>query len=138
MQIRLTPVQKVRKTLNLDELFFDENITFIHNYLALRRFDQIKTQKLEEFPVLMNQEFIFGGNSIFYLVTSPFDDKNVSGSNNKEILQLVKSRVNSFLTNPNDINFRLLFMDNFVNYSKEIGFENTIDLILPCINKIVI
>jgi hypothetical protein len=28
-------------------------------------------------------------------------------------------------------------MDNFVNYSKEIGFENTIDLILPCINRIV-
>lgn len=134
----MTPALKVRLTNKPDELFFDENITFIHNYLALRRFDQIKNQKLEEFPVLMNQEFIFGGNLSIYLVTSPFDEKNVSGSNNKEILQLVKSRVNSFLTNPNDINFRLLFMDNFVNYSKEIGFENTIDLILPCINKIVL
>lgn len=47
---------------NVDELSFDENITFIHNYLSLRKFDEMKP-KTEEFPVLINHEFFFGGKN---------------------------------------------------------------------------
>lgn len=57
--------------------------------------------------------------------------------NNKEILQLVKSRAQSYV-NDDDINMKSLFLDNISTYAKEIGFENTIDLLLPLINKIVI
>ena len=67
-QIQSIQELKVLIIFNQDELYFDENITFIHNYLPLRRFYQIKNPKHEEFPVLMNQEFIFG--SIKYLNTS--------------------------------------------------------------------
>ena len=65
LQIQSILELRVINKLIKDELYFDENITFIHNYLALRKFDQIKNLKLEEFPVLMNQEFIFGGINIF-------------------------------------------------------------------------
>jgi hypothetical protein len=56
--------------------------------------------------------------------------------NNKEILQIVKARVNTYL-NEDDINFKSLFLDNLPNYAKEVGFENTVDLLLPLIEKIV-
>lgn len=56
--------------------------------------------------------------------------------NNKEILQLVKARAASYV-NDDDINMKALFLDNLANYSREIGFENTIDVLLPLINKIV-
>jgi serine/threonine-protein phosphatase 4 regulatory subunit 1 len=55
--------------------------------------------------------------------------------NNKEILSLVKTRVQSYL-NEGDVNFKCLFLDNMPNYAKEIGFESTVDLLLPIINKI--
>jgi hypothetical protein len=56
--------------------------------------------------------------------------------NNKEILQLVKARAASYV-NDDDINMKALFLDNLANYAREIGFENTIDVLLPLINKIV-
>jgi hypothetical protein len=55
--------------------------------------------------------------------------------NNKEILQLVKSRVQTYI-NEGDINFKSLFLDNLPNYAREIGFESTVDLLLPIITKI--
>jgi hypothetical protein len=55
--------------------------------------------------------------------------------NNKEILQLVKSRVQSYI-NDGDITFKSLFLDNITNYAMEIGFESTVDLLLPIIIKI--
>jgi serine/threonine-protein phosphatase 4 regulatory subunit 1 len=55
--------------------------------------------------------------------------------NNKEILQHVKNRVQSYL-NDSDINFKCLFLDNLPNYAKEVGFESTVDLLLPIVSKI--
>ena len=55
---------------------------------------------------------------------------------NKEILQLVKGKVNTYL-HEDDINFKSLFLDSLPNYAKEIGFENTVDILLPLIEKIV-
>ena len=54
---------------------------------------------------------------------------------NNEILSVVKARVNSFLTE-NDNNVKSSFLDNIAYYSKEIGFENTIDILLPILKKI--
>ncbi len=54
---------------------------------------------------------------------------------NNEILQLVKTRVQSYL-HEGDLNFKMLFLDNLPNYAKEIGFESTVDLLLPIVTKI--
>jgi hypothetical protein len=94
--------------------------------LKFRLFEGLN-RKVEEFPFLMNHEFLLAG-------TATFD--SLSSMNNKEILHLVKSRVQSYL-NEGDINFKCLFLDNLANYAKEIGFESTIDLLLPLVAKIV-
>jgi hypothetical protein len=84
----------------------------------------------DEFPYLLNNEFLLVGS------ISSIDDIH-SKLNNKEILQLVKNRVNTYLQEFTDINFKSLFIENLPNYAKEIGFENTIDILLPVIMKIV-
>jgi hypothetical protein len=66
-----------------------------------------------------------------------FDEKSLSSMDNKEILQMVKSKVNTYM-HEDDINFKSLFMDSLPNYAREIGFENTADILLPIIDKIVI
>ena len=37
-----------------------------------------------------------------------------------------------------DITFKSIFLENLGFYAKEIGFENSIDLLLPLVNKLVI
>lgn len=122
-----------------EEMNFDEIITFNHTYLKYRLFDGLAL-KVDEFPFLLNHEFLLAGilnNLKIYFLTGNmnFDEKSLSSMNNKEILQLVKTRVQSYL-NDSDINFKSLFLDNLPNYAKEIGFESTVDLLLPIITKI--
>jgi hypothetical protein len=38
--------------------------------------------------------------------------------------------------NDGDTNFKSLFLDNLPNYAKEVGFESTVDLLLPIVTKI--
>lgn len=55
----------------------------------------------------------------------------------KQNLSIVKTRIGSYLSGNCDFNFKLNFMDNYVFYSQDIGFENTIDILLPCLDHIV-
>jgi rRNA pseudouridine-1189 N-methylase Emg1 (Nep1/Mra1 family) len=122
-------VVKVDYLIYIDELNFDEIITFNHSYRKYHLFDGFLTStKIEEFPFLMNHEFLLAGNQ-------NFDEKSFSSMNNKEILQLIKSRVQNYLSE-GDINFKMLFIESIPNYAKEIGFESTVDLILPIVAKI--
>ena len=36
-----------------------------------------------------------------------------------------------------DITFKSIFLENLGFYAREIGFENSIDLLLPLVNKLV-
>jgi hypothetical protein len=104
-------------------------ITFNHTYLKYRIFENYD-KKIEEYPFLINHEFILAGSL-------NIDEKSLHGMmNNKEILQLVKSKAQAYF-NEDDTNMKLLFLENISSYAKEIGFENTIDLILPIVTKIV-
>jgi hypothetical protein len=85
---------------------------------------------------LINNEYIIGvgiPTSSSNLIQS---DKNLTDLNNKEILQTVITRVKQFSEN-NDITFKQLFLDNLKSYSEKIGYENTVDLIIPVLSKIV-
>jgi hypothetical protein len=53
-------MNKIIKIKLIDEVNFDEIITFNHTYLKFRLFDGLD-QKSEEFPFLMNNEFILAG-----------------------------------------------------------------------------
>ncbi len=39
--------------------------------------------------------------------------------------------------NDGDLTFKSIFLENLGFYAKEIGFENTIDLLLPLMTKLV-
>ncbi len=85
---------------------------------------------------MINNEYIIGvgiPTSSSNLIQS---DKNLTDLNNKEILQTVITRVKQFSEN-NDITFKQLFLDNLKSYSEKIGYENTVDLIIPVLSKIV-
>lgn len=77
---------------------------------------------------MLNFEYILVGNI-------NFEQDLSSKLDNNEILNVVKARVNSFLTE-NDNNAKSSFLDNLAYYSKEIGFESTIDILLPILKKI--
>lgn len=64
-----------------------------------------------------------------------FDEKSFD-HNNKDLLKQVKNKVNMFMTD-GDITFKSIFLENLGFYAKEIGFENTIDILLPLVNKLV-
>ena len=83
-----------------------------------------------EFPLLSHNEFILAGNI-------SYDSDNLKNLNNSEVLILVKTKANQYLASF-DANMKSLFIDNITSYSKEIGFENTVDLIMPIIEKIVL
>lgn len=105
---------------------FDEQITFLHTYGKFRIFNSNPTAP--DFPLMINYEFILVGNN-------NFDVELVSRMNNNELLQMVKAKVQSYHTE-GDTNMKSSFLDNITFYAKEIGFENTIDLLLPLIKKI--
>jgi serine/threonine-protein phosphatase 4 regulatory subunit 1 len=84
------------------------------------------------FPHLINQEFIYNTSS------SIEGDKNLNFSDvgNKEILQTIIGRIKTF-TQTNDDNYKKSFLENLTSYSQNIGFENTCDMIVPILSKIL-
>jgi len=85
----------------------------------------------------MNNEFILAGILYFlFLGNFSFDEKSFD-HNNKDLLKQVKNKVNAFMTD-GDITFKSIFLENLGFYAREIGFENSIDLLLPLVNKLVI
>lgn len=103
-------------------------MTFTHTYTKYQIFKGSSSDSIEEFPLILNFEYILVGNS-------SLDVDSASKLENHELISVVKARVNSFLTD-SDINSKSSFLDNMAFYSKEIGFENTVDILLPILKKI--
>jgi len=79
---------------------------------------------------MVNYEFILAGNN------NNIDIDMVSKLDNEELLNVVKAKVESYHTE-GDANTKSSFLDNISFYAKEIGFEHTVDLLLPLFKKIV-
>ncbi len=112
---------------------YDEAIYFHHSHSVFRKYKYAgDVPNFFEYPLLINNEYILSTGS----GTPIEDDQNISeASGEKEILKTVRLRVKQFTEN--DINFRQLFLDNLKTYSERIGLENTVDLIIPVLAKIV-
>lgn len=65
------------------------------------------------------------------------NDKILSQLEDIEILRVIKERTKYF-SNSHDNKFKLLYVENLNFYSKLIGIENTISVIIPILSKIVI
>ena len=102
-------------------------MTFTHTYGKYRIFKSTEQKIIDDFPLLLNFEYVLVGNTNIEVDSSKLD--------NNEILAVVKARVNGFITE-NDNNLKSSFLDNISFYSKEIGFENTVDILIPILKKI--
>ena len=114
---------------NKDDTNFDELISFSHTYLNYRIAKTFSTGKeLSEktFGLLMSNEFLLVGN-----VISVDSLTSMSNSDNVKVVKEKTKNYNSF-----DINQKITFIENIPFYIKQIGLEETIDLILPIILKI--
>ena len=76
-----------------EELIYDESFFFSDSHAYLKKYEEETKRNSEGYPFLMNHEYILGGS------LSYDSDKNLSDMNNKELLIIVKSRVQSFLNN---------------------------------------
>ena len=114
---------------NNDQLNFDELISFSHTYLNYRiakTFSTIKELNEYTFGLLMSNEFLLSGNVISI--------DSLNSMSNSEIVKTLKNKSNSY--NSYDINQRITFIENIPFYIKQIGLEDTIDLIFPIILNI--
>lgn len=118
--------------ISANDINYDESVSFIHTYDYLKKFED-KVQGKNEFPLLINHEFILNngsGNS------SIEGDNNLTDLNNKEMVHTVIARVKQFATT-NDNTFKQLFLDNIKTYTQKLGLENTVDLLVPVLHTIV-
>ena len=88
--------------------------------------------KANDFPFLINNEFIIGSGSS----SSIESDKHLSQLDDKEAMQTVLTRVKQFTVSV-DNSFKEIFLDNLTKYAKSVGFESTVDLLIPVLSKIV-
>ena len=114
---------------NTDQLNFDELISFSHTYLNYRitkTFSSLQELNDNIFGLLMSNEFLLSGNVISI--------DSLNSMSNSEIVKTLKEKTNNY--NSYDINQKLTFIENIPFYIKQIGLEETIDLILPIILNI--
>ena len=114
---------------NKDQVNFDELISFSHTYLnyrIARTYNTLKELDDNIFGLLMSNEFLLAG--------TPITIDSLNSMSNSESVQNVKLKTKSY--NSLDNNQKITFVENIPFHIKQIGLEETIDLILPIILNI--
>ena len=112
-----------------DETNFDELISFSHTYLNYRiakTYSTLKELDNNIFGLLMSNEFLLAGSNITI--------DSLNSMSNSEIVKTLKNKTKSY--NSFDYSQKITFVENIPFYIKQIGLEETIDLILPIILNI--
>jgi serine/threonine-protein phosphatase 4 regulatory subunit 1 len=112
-----------------DETNFDELISFSHTYLNYRiakTYSTLKELDNNIFGLLMSNEFLLAGSNITV--------DSLNSMSNSEIVKTLKNKTKSY--NSFDYSQKITFVENIPFYIKQIGLEETIDLILPIILNI--
>ena len=114
---------------NKDQVNFDELISFSHTYLnyrIARTYNTLKELDDNIFGLLMSNEFLLAG--------TPITIDSLNSMSNSESVKNVKLKTKSY--NSLDNNQKITFVENIPFHIKQIGLEETIDLILPIILNI--
>ena len=112
-----------------DKTNFDELISFSHTYLNYRiakTYSTLKELDNNIFGLLMSNEFLLAGSNITI--------DSLNSMSNSEIVKTLKNKTKSY--NSFDYSQKITFVENIPFYIKQIGLEETIDLILPIILNI--
>lgn len=111
---------------NVDQVDFDELISFNHTYLNYRYAKVFSTpEELKEktYGLLMANEFLSANISI-----------NLTQLTDSEVIKQLRDRLKKY--SETDIPNKITFVENFAHYIKQVGLEETVDSILPIILKI--
>ena len=117
------------ETGNKGQPDFDEMITFNHTYLNYR-IAKVFSEKSEldnaTFDLLMTNVFIFSGKLI--------DVKSMSNLSNTEAVKNIRQKVLAY--KDQDLNNKSNFIENIPFYVKTVGFQETVESILPIIGDL--
>lgn len=107
---------------------FDELISFSHtfnNYRICHSFATMQEANETSFGLLMSNEFVLAGT---------ITPESFSQMSNADIVRSVRNKNKQY--NDYDISNKANFIDNIPFFTKEIGLEQTVDLILPIVSNI--
>ena len=117
------------ETGNKGQPDFDEMISFSHTYLNYRVARCLKTRdQLHEatFGLLMTNVFIYSGDII--------DIKSLNNMSNSEAVKNVRNKIIKY--KGADIEDKITFTENIPFYVKTIGFQETIESIIPILSDL--
>ena len=117
-----------KNNLNLldKNIEFDEIIYFSNYRSAFRKMEFINPISAESNPYILSREFLY----------SYFEDKRVKKTTSEETKIQVIGRIKQYSITHDD-KFTKFFLDNMNSYAEIIGLEQTSNLLLPALAKIV-
>ena len=124
-QAELSEVETGKK----DQPDFEEMINFNHtflNYRIAKAFPNRATLDNSTFDLLMTNVFIYSGNII--------DFKSMTSISNSDAVKNIRQKINAY--KDYDLTNKITFIENVPFYVKTIGFQETIESILPIINDL--
>ena len=124
-QAELSEVETGKK----DQPDFEEIINFNHTYLNYRiakSFPDKQSLDNSTFELLMTNVFIYSGNII--------DFKAMTSLSNTESVKNIRQKINTY--KDQDLTNKITFIENVAYYAKTIGFQETVELLLPIINDL--
>ena len=117
------------ETGSKDQPDFEEIINFNHtflNYRICKNFSDKSNLDASTFDLLMTNVFIYSGNVI--------DFKSMTSISNSDAVKNIRQKINSY--KDQDLSNKITFIENVPFYVKTIGFQETVELILPIINDL--
>ena len=108
---------------------FEEIINFNHTYLNYRiakTFSEKASLDSSTFNLLMDNVFIYSGNII--------DFKSMITMSNTDAVKNIRQKINAY--RKQDLTEKITFIENVPFYVKTIGFQETVESILPIVNDL--
>ena len=129
--ISFPPKEEETENYNINLLeknvYFDENIYFIHYLSNSRKMDfNDPINKKEEIPYIMSQEFSYSYFEVFKDIKPAI----------KETIPQIMGRIKQFQNSKNE-KFNIAFLDNIQAYAEILGLKQTQDYLLPVLTRVV-
>ena len=120
--------KKSKNNLKLSEINseFDENLYFNHYFSVFRKIEFSNNVVENEIPYIMSREFLY----------SYFEDRLHIKNPSEETKTQIIGRIKQYSTSHNQ-RFNKSFLENYNSYAEIIGIENTSNLLIPSLARIV-
>ena len=108
---------------------FEEMINFTHTYLNYRI-----TKSFPDRPALENSTFGLLMTNVFIYSGDVIDFKSMISLTNTDAVKNIRQKINAY--KDQDLANKITFIENVPFYAKTVGFQETVESILPIINDL--